>query len=90
MAKPDIAEHVGRSLDSHLIVEFAPEYVFRAGKRHNPPNPRGISGGAVFRVVDDTLKLAGIMTEHRKASRAMVSVRMSEVLAIAHHIISLE
>lgn len=76
-------------LTSHLALAFDPEKITVGGKRLKPPDPTGISGGAAFHVIDKDLKLAGIMTEQRPFSRLMVSVRMSEVIAIAQHAVSL-
>jgi hypothetical protein len=73
-------------LHSHLLLEFDPERVTVAGKRYNPPNPRGISGGAAFRARGGVLKLAGIMTEHRRRSRVLVAIRTAEVASIARHV----
>jgi hypothetical protein len=89
-ARSEISASEGFNHDTHLAVEFDPQWITVDGKRHNPPKPRGISGGAVFHMVNGTLRLAGILTAHRKASRAMISVRMSEVVAIADHVIHLE
>jgi hypothetical protein len=86
-AAHDIATRENVSTDTHLLLEFDPKQITVQGERHTPPNPRGISGGGAFHVTHGKVKLAGIMTEHRKASRVMVAVRMREVVAIAEHVI---
>lgn len=67
-AQPEIAAREGFDPGTHFLVEFDPRQITVAGIRRNPPNPRGISGGGAFHVVNGTLMLAGILTEHRKAS----------------------
>lgn len=89
-ATPAVAARIDVDHDEHLVLEFNPEQMSIKGKRHNPPNPRGMSGGAVFRVIDQKLRLAAILTEHHRTARAIVGVRMSEVLTIADHIVRQE
>jgi hypothetical protein len=71
----------------HLVLEFDRENIFVQGKRLNPPNPHGISGGAAFHDVGGELKLAGIMTEYRRNSCILVGTQMTEVIAFAQHVI---
>jgi hypothetical protein len=78
------------STESHLALEFDRKWITVDGKRHNPPDPDGISGGAAFRVANGTLELAGIMTEVWEGSRVMVATRMAEFVAFAQDVIDSE
>ena len=49
--------------EAQLALQFDRENITINGKRHNPPDPYGLSGGAVFHAVAGQLKLAGIMTD---------------------------
>jgi hypothetical protein len=86
-APPETVARAGFNPNSHLVLEFDPEKVTVAGQPYRPPNPRGISGGAAFHIVDGKLMLAAIMTDHPKSFRLMAGVRMSEVVAIMEHAI---
>jgi hypothetical protein len=88
-AKPESAVRADVDLSSHLVLEFDPEQITVQGKRHNPPRPHGVSGGAAFHVVGADVKLAEIMTAfHRDPPRVMIAVRMGEVVAILEHVLS--
>jgi hypothetical protein len=89
-ARPAIAQRENIDSNTHFLVEFDPRQITVKGARHNPPNPRGLSGGAAFHVINGTMKLAGILTEHRKSSGVMVCVRTSEIAAIAQHVVLVE
>jgi hypothetical protein len=81
-------EHLSR--ESYLVLVFDPEQITVEGRLHNPPDPDGISGGAAFRVVNGTVMLAGIMTEHRKVARVMVATRVAEFVEFAQDVIDFE
>jgi len=88
-AKPESSVLAGVERSSHLVLEFDPKQITVHGKRHNPPDPHGVSGGAAFHLVGDDVWLAGIMTAfHRHSPRVMVAVRMREVVAILEHVVS--
>jgi hypothetical protein len=60
------------SKDRHLLLDYATNEILLSGKRINPPNVRGMSGGGVFtfrRKHPETIKLVGIMIEHHKVDR---------------------
>lgn len=86
---PDVVSSTGYEPEIHLFLKFDPDGVTASAKRRNPPNPRGISGGAAIRVGDNgKLRLAGIMIEVKKNPRVMVATRMSAVVAYANEILT--
>jgi hypothetical protein len=90
LATPEIGVRENISSESHLVLEFNPNEITVDGRRHNPPDPHGISGGGAFRVVNGRLRLAGIMTEYRRPSRVIVGTRMSQVAAFVENVVESE
>lgn len=70
----------------HLIVHFREDLIVngKTKQRQNPPNLEGISGGGVWRVQDDRISLAGIITEKypRQRPTSIVSTRIDVVTEV--------
>jgi len=61
-------------------------------KKAVPPNPRGVSGGAIFCIARASYAgpLVAIATEHRKHSRILVGTRARHFVQIAHGLAATE
>jgi len=81
-AAASVVDRLGLDRESHLVLRFEPNLITMYGKKHNPPDPAGISGGPACTVTDRgnfNVKIAAIMTDHRRTERVMIGTRMSIV-----------
>jgi hypothetical protein len=52
-----------------------------SGQRAKPPDPRGMSGGGLFRVENARAKLVGILTDWDRRKNVMIAAHIAFVLA---------
>jgi hypothetical protein len=88
----DLYDKEGLDRSLHLLVEFDHNDTVVERKKAVPPNPRGVSGGAILCIARASYAgpLVAIATEHRKHSRILVGTRVRYFVQIARGLAATE
>lgn len=87
---------LGCNPEVNILIEFhLNRAIYPEGDRANPPSPRGMSGGGVFRIRRDknglpdssVAELVGVMHEFRDKQNMFVATKLSEVLKLIAKVI---
>jgi hypothetical protein len=76
------------SQSDHILLDFDHKEIVIGGRRVNPPNLQGVSGGGVFHISRNTKRgpLVAIATQNRRSSRLIAGTRLKHFLAMVREL----
>ena len=86
----EAAEYLQEAMSQtdHILLDFDHKEIVIGGRRVNPPNLQGVSGGGVFHISRETKEgpLVAIATQNRRSSRLIVGTRVKHFLAMVREL----